>query len=60
MTFPASDPDCPAVGGGIGSGLTLVRPQRFATYMVISMPKRSSVAFGVSHFISMSFHAGSD
>jgi hypothetical protein len=39
---------------------TLIRPQRCATYMVISMPKRSSVAFGVSHFISMSFHAGSD
>ena len=45
---------------GPSRGLTLVRPQRFATYMVISMPKRSSMALGVSHFIYMSFHAGSD
>ena len=33
-------------------GPTPVGPQRLATYMVISMPKRRSVAFGVSHFIS--------
>jgi hypothetical protein len=42
------------------AGPTPVGPQRLATYMVISMPKRSSVALGVSHFMSMSFHAVSD
>src|SRR6185312_8972559 len=42
-----------ANGSAAWDGPTPVGPQRLATYIVISMPKRSSVALGVSHFISI-------
>src|SRR5579862_4281223 len=42
------------MGSAHWHGPTPVGPQRLATYMVISMPKRSSAALGVSRFIPMS------
>lgn len=34
---------------------TLPRRQRLEMYMVISMPKRRSIARGISHFMMLSF-----
>ena len=44
------------VGGRPGKrAIALTCAQRLATYIVISMPKRISIAAGVSHFMQISF-----
>jgi hypothetical protein len=39
----------------VGADDTLLIVQRFAIYIVISMPNRKSIARGVSHFIRISY-----
>src|SRR2546430_3845610 len=49
-TAPCPPPDLLYLRSSARSrGLTLIRPQRFATYMVISMPKRSLVTLGLGN-----------
>jgi hypothetical protein len=54
---PANSPVTVTVRGCIGPDGLAGRSngQRFAMYIVISMPNRSSIAQGVSHFMSISF-----
>ena len=54
---PAADPSTRIFKGSAGAarlrGLTPGLLQRLAMYIVISMPKRKSIACGVSHFMTL-------